>query len=142
MVVNQKVTGKASSMPAGLAFGALCSVMSTMIFAGILAKLIEKETIPESSIGYGVMILLILSSFLGAMMAFGKIKRQRVVVCGASGAIYFGILLSITAMFFGGQYSAVGETALLVVCGSGLAALLGLQEGRGGKKPKIKIPHR
>ncbi len=43
---------------------------------------------------------------------------------------------------FGGQYSAVGTTALLVLAGSGAAALLGLRQGRGAKRTKIKVPHR
>lgn len=142
MTVNRKPTGRASAMPAGLAIGGLSSLVLTLLGASILAKLVEAEMMKESSIGYGVMIMLLLASYLGAMMSFWRIKRQRMVVCLASGAIYFVILLGITALFFGGQYSAVGVTALLVFCGSGVAALLGLRENRGGNRRKIKIPSR
>lgn len=142
MVVNQKPTGRAMSMPGGLAFGGFCSLVVTLIFAAILAKLIEAETLPETSIGYGVMALLLLASFVGALVSSGRIKRQRLLVCLASGLIYFLLLLSMTALFFGGQYSAVWQTALLVLCGSMLAAMMRLQEKRGGKRPKIKLPNR
>lgn len=130
------------SMPGGLAFGGLSSLAVTLIFAAILAKLIEAETLPETSIGYGVMVLLLLASFVGALVASGRIKRQRLLVCLASGLIYFLLLLSMTALFFGGQYSAVWQTALLVLCGSMLAAMMHLREKRGGKRPKIKLPNR
>lgn len=142
MVSNKKITGRATSLPAGLAIGAGCSLAATLILTALLAKLVESETLPVERVGYGIMVLLIVSAFAGAMVAFGRIKRQRVLVCIASGGIYFAMLLSVTALFFGGQYSGVGTTALLVLAGSGTAALLGLRQGRGAKRTKIKLPHR
>lgn len=142
MVVDRKVTGKASSMPGGLAAGALCSLSITLAMAALLAKLVEAKRMAEENIGYGVMVLLLLASFAGALVAFRRIKRQRMLVCLLSGVIYFAILMSMTALFFGGQYEAVGVTALLVLGGSAVAALLGLQQGRGQKHRKIKVPHR
>ena len=130
MVANKKITGRATSLPAGLAIGAVCSLAATLILTAIL------------KVGYGIMVLLIVSSFAGAMISFGRIKRQRMLVCIVSGVIYFAMLMSMTALFFGGQYSAVGTTALLVLAGSGAAALLGLRQGRGSKRTKIKVPHR
>jgi len=59
-----------------------------------------------------------------------------------SGIIYFATLLVITALFFGAQYSAVGETSLLVLCGSILAALTGKANGRVGKGRRLKYGHR
>lgn len=134
MVINQKPTGRASSIQAGLVFGAVISLSATMLAAVVLAKLIESEKMPWESVGYGILALLLISSFLGSVSAYSKIKRQRLMVCLLSGFIYFGILLSITALFFGGQYEAVGETAALVFAGSGTAGLLGLKEKRGGKR--------
>ena len=105
-------------------------------------RLPEHTALPVEKVGYGIMVLLIVSSFAGAMISFGRIKRQRMLVCIVSGVIYFAMLMSMTALFFGGQYSAVGTTALLVLAGSGAAALLGLRQGRGAKRTKIKVPHR
>ena len=138
MVANKKITGRATSLPAGLAIGAVCSLAATLILTAILAKLVEAV----EKVGYGIMVLLIVSSFAGAMISFGRIKRQRMLVCIVSGVIYFAMLMSMTALFFGGQYSALGTTALLVLAGSGAAALLGLRQGRGAKRTKIKVPHR
>lgn len=142
MVVNQKPTGRAMSMPAGLAFGAFTSLGVTLLAAAVLAKLVDMEKLAWENIGYGIMILLLLASFCGAMAAFAKIKRQRLLVCAVSGAVYFGILLSITALFFGGQFDSVGVTAVLVLVGSAAAGLLGLRGGRRRKGRKVRIPHR
>ena len=142
MVANKKITGRATSLPGGLAIGATCSLAATLILTAILAKMVKSETLPVEKIGYGIMVLLIVSSFAGAMIAFSRIKRQRMLVCIVSGVIYFAMLMSMTALFFGGQYSAVGTTALLVLAGSGTAALLGLRQRRGTKRTKIKVPHR
>lgn len=103
MVANKKITGRATSLPAGLAIGAVCSLAATLVLTAILAKLVEAETLPVEKVGYGIMVLLIVSSFAGAMISFGRIKRQRMLVCIVSGVIYFAMLMSMTALFFGGS---------------------------------------
>lgn len=142
MVVNRKVTGTASSMPTGLAIGGCASLGITLTLAAILAKMVDKEIVAQENIGYGVMILLMLAASAGAWTAARKIKRQRLMVCALSGAIYMGILFSITALFFGGQYEAVGVTTLLVMGGSITAATVGTGEKRGVKGRKKIRAHR
>lgn len=142
MVFNQKTTGRAASMPGGLAFGAAVSVGVTILAASLLAWMLDREILGQNQIGYGIMVLLLLASFLGAMGAFAKIKRQRMLVCLASGILYFGILLSCTALFFGGQYSGVGVTALLITAGAIAAGLLGLRSENRRKNRKFKMPTR
>lgn len=139
---TKKPTGRASSMGVGLAMGGLCGLAITLLGSGIIAKLIDANVFSESSIGYGIMVILLLAAFLGSLLAYGKIGRQRLLVCMTTGLIQFLLLLSMTALFFGGQYSGVGVTALLILCGSALAAFLGLRENRGGKTRKIRIPNR
>ncbi len=136
MAMNHKATGRAMSMPSGLAFGAGVSLCITLFFTALIAKLVEAEKMRLEQIGYGVMIMLMTASFLGALLAAGKIKRQRLMVCMLSGVIYFGILMSITALFFGGQYEAVGVTGVLVMGGAMLAVLTGAHEKRGGRRRK------
>ena len=62
MVANKKITGRATSLPAGLAIGAVCSLAATLILTAILAKLVEAETLPVEKVGYGIMVL-----FAGAL---------------------------------------------------------------------------
>lgn len=140
MVINRKPTGTAATIPVGLLTGGIAALLSTMALTAVLAKLMEGEILPEENIGYGVMIMLLASAFLGSAIACKRVKRQYLLTAGLSGVVYILLLLSMTALFFGGQYSAVGVTILLVLCGSLLAAMLFSREGKGRKvrKPKVK----
>lgn len=142
MTTNRKPTGRASSMGGGLAAGAAVSLCATLASAGVLAWLLSAEKLAQENTGYGVMILLLASSFLGAMTAAYRIKRRRLIVCTASALIYFGLLMAMTALFFGGQYSGVGVTGIMVLCGGMLAIFPGMKSGKGVKQRKIKIGHR
>lgn len=137
-----QITGRAMSMPAGLAVGGLTSLGITLAGTAGLAWLVHTERMEMESVGYGIMVLLLTASFLGAMLSYGKIKRRRMLVCASSGAVYMGILLLIPALFFGGQYGAVWATALLVMAGSVTAGLLGLRQGRGLGRKKIRLSGR
>lgn len=135
MVRTKINTGKAASIPGGLALGAGVSVAVTLVLSAIIAKLVQMEALRQDKIGYAVMVLLITASSLGAAIAQGKVKHQRVLVCMLSGLIYYVILICITALFFGGQYTGFGVTGLLILGGAGTTALLsGRRKGRGGKR--------
>lgn len=139
MALDQKRTGRAAPVPGGLAVGAAVSLGITLLASAFLAWLVDKEKLLWENVGYGIMILVFLASFLGALASHHRIKRQRLLVCLLSGILYFGILLSLTALFFGGQYHAVGVTGALVLAGSGAAGLLGLEKKRGSGTRKAKM---
>lgn len=123
MTMNTNHTGRATSIPKGLAISGALATTVTIIGSGIIATLINTQMITESNIGYAIMIMLIVTSYLCSLTAWIKIKHRRLLVCISAGCVYFAILMSITAMFFGGQYSSVWETALLVLCGCLLATM-------------------
>lgn len=129
MTVNIKPTGRASSMPAGLAWGGLVALGGTLLGTAFAAKLIDAGRMSWNASGYAVMIILVLSAWIGATTAAGMVKRQRLMVCLSSGVVYFSILMILTGLFFGGQYSGVGETALLILCGS-MFGILGRYPGK------------
>ena len=132
MVMNRKVTGTAASLPVGLAVGAVVSSAVTAAGSALAAKLVLGGSIPEGAIGYCAMVILLLASALGAWTAAGRIRHRRLYVCMLSGAVYYGCLLMLTALFFGGQYQGMGVTALVVLAGCVTAALL---EKKGKGKP-------
>ena len=132
----QKHTGRALSIPGGLMYGGIVSLVITLIGATIVAKLLDGEILEESEIGYAAMVILMLASCAGTMTAQAKIKRQYLLVSGLSAGLYSAVLFSITALFFGGQYEAVGVTLLLILGGSVLALLLRMGPDRGGKHKK------
>lgn len=108
----------------------------TLVLSAVLAKLVDMEKIPQDKIGYGIMVLLLVCAFAGANVSCSKIKRQYLIVSAISAVIYFAMLLCITALFFGGQYSGVGVTAILILCGSLLAAFAKSGKGEGKKRRK------
>ena len=135
-----KIQGKkTATIPVGIAFGILASMTATLAGAGILAYLISAGKVGESGIGWGAMLILIVSSALGSWAATGSTQQRKLMVCGISGAGYYLSLLGLTAMFFGGQYQGMGVTALMVLVGSGVVVLLSTLKNSKGKT-KHKIP--
>ena len=138
MIINRKATGRASSMPIGVLAGGACAFAGTMLTSAVLAKLVDMEIIPQDKIGYGIMVLLLLCAFLGANEACRRVKRQYLIVSAISAGFYYSMLLSVTALFFGGQYSGMGVTAVLVLCGSLLTVFLRSGNREGRKRRKIR----
>lgn len=120
------------SMPAGIGIGAALSMLIMVIGCGIVAWMLDREVIPSEGIGYAAMIILLLTSFVGAIAAIGLVKRRNLLVCLIQTGTYFALLLLINGMMFGGAVSGVGVTAMILFAGAGCAFLLGTH--RGGKK--------
>ena len=142
MVVNQKPSGRASSMPSGLVTGLSVSLCATLLLAAVSAKLLDLQWIGEKDIGYCAMVILLTAPFVGSKAAQARIKHQRLMVCAISAGLYFLTLMGITALFFGGQYEAVGVTLLLILCGASLSLLTGNGKNRGGKRGKKRRHNR
>lgn len=142
MVRNQKPTGRAMSMPGGVLVGTAVSVILTLAAVAILAKMIDMEMMEWESVGYGIMLTLIVASSLGAVAACSKIKRQILAVSLWNGLAYLGTLLAATALFFGGQYEGIGVTALLILGSSVAAGLLLLRKREGKRRIGKKVLHR
>lgn len=138
MVTNRKVSGRASTTAVGLALGAGASMTLTLVGCAGVAWLVARETIQEGAMGYGIMVVLVAAAMVGALITSGRVKRQRLIMCLASGGIYFLILIAMTALFFGGQYGALGSTALCIACGSGGAAFLKRDSEKGVKRKRRK----
>lgn len=136
--MKQTYTGRTLSVPAGMGIGLGVSLIITAASIALLAKLLDTEKLAWENVGYGIMIMLLIASFLGAQAAYRKIKRQRLQICLMTGALFFAVLLSMTALFFGGQYEGVLPIFLLILAGSGSAGLLGLRKGRGDSHKRLR----
>lgn len=134
MVSERKHTGRAVSMPVGLTIGSVISMGITLMLAGIIAWLVDRGSMPIQGIGYGAMVTLFTSAVVGALVACGRIKRMRLQVCLISGGLYYLLLLSMTALFFGAQYQGMGVTGAVIGSGVGCVLLLGMRKERGGKR--------
>lgn len=133
MTVNQKPSGMAKSIPVGLAIGWMTEMILMLLLCAGLTMLILSGRLGRENIGYGLIIVLLTSSYAGASVSCRAIRRRKLLVCALSGTLYMAALLGITALFFGGQYEAVGVTALLVFGGIAVAALTNTTKKTGEK---------
>ncbi|MBR2888794.1 MAG: hypothetical protein IKC09_00790 [Oscillospiraceae bacterium] len=124
MVANQKVTGRAWSMPAGIGLGLGLTAAATAGGCALVAWLIQGEYLGAEGLGYGALAVLLISSFLGAAGSCAVIKRRYLVVSAIHGTADFLLLLLVNGLLFGGSVSGAGVTALAVLGGSLCAALV------------------
>lgn len=131
MTYNHKVTGRALSMPASFAIGVCISLGMTLILSAILAKLVSSEKVEWERVGYWIMAILLTASSIGAKATCLMIKRRKAMSCLIAGVLYWLGLLIIAALFYGGQYSGIGVTGLVVLFGCTAVCLLELRGERG-----------
>ena len=131
LAMKNKLKHIPRSIPMGIGVGLLGSVIVTLLGCAILATLIDGCSVGETAVGYGITVILLLSSIAGSCVATILATHKRLLVCAASATTYFGSLLGCNALFIGGQYHGVWVTLLLISAGATSVCLLGR---RGGKK--------
>ena len=137
MKIKSTARGHAVSVPVGIAWGTGAAMILTTFLSISAAWLIHKGIAEQNTVGYFAMGILLISSLCGAAVAKEKVKNKRMLVTGLTGLCYFVCLLSATAVFFGGQYTGMGVTGLLILAGSGTAALAGKNGSRRRKKVRF-----
>lgn len=131
MTSGFKQTGKARSIAGGLAIAAAVSMTLTIVLSAAVAYFLNEERVTWQQAGYWIMGMLFAASFIGGKCAYLSVKRQYFVISIMSGILYWGLLLCISALFFGGNFGAVWETAGIVGAGAATAALLRSPGGKG-----------
>jgi hypothetical protein len=135
---KKKQTGRAAVTPVGIGFGVISALFITVLGAVGLTALIAGEHMSVATFGYGVMVILLVAAVVGAGVAMLLVKHRKLLISLLTGAAYYLVLLSLNAMFFGGQYEGALTTGLLILGGSGVAAIIGSREGKPLKR-KHKI---
>lgn len=136
--MNSKMhsTGKTKSIPAGMAISAAVSMTITVVLAAAIAYGLHVQRITWEQAGYWIMGMLFLASFAGGKSGYGAIKGQRCMISLLCGLLYWGLLLCVTALFFGGDYEGVWVTACIILAGSEASALLSIPNS--GKRNRKK----
>ena len=142
MVKKRSIKESASSIPGGIGVGLIISVLTMVLGSVISAYLIHKEIIMQESMGIAVYAVLAVSSAAGALAAVYRVKRMRLQLCLLTGGSYFLLLLSMTALFLGGQYEGVLSAGLTILVGSGVVAILNVLPVKRGKPFKRKSVYR
>lgn len=141
MKIKHTSATKERPMHGGILTGLVMSMGTTMICAGILAWMIVSERISEGAVGYGTLVIILTAAAVGAWISSRSAKQNMMLVCLLSAIAYFVVLLSCTALFFGGQYQGVGVTCLCIFCACACVGLLGAKRKRRGyfyKKRKYR----
>lgn len=142
MVASRKKVRSQVPIPLGLTLGAGTSLAMTFLGTAILSWLIGNERLPEERMGIAAAAVLLFAGMLGAWIAASKTKRKRLLVCLGSGLVFFLVLLSLTALFFGGRYEGLAMNGTAVLLGSGIMAALGLRGQGGNPKRRKKLGSR
>lgn len=137
MTYNHKVTGSALSMPTSFAIGVCISLGLTLILSAVLAKLISIEKVEWERVGYWIMAILLTASAVGTKATCIMIKRRKAMSCLIAGVLYWLGLLLITALFYGGQYTGIGISGILILCGCAVVCLLELRADRGSSATRF-----
>lgn len=136
----KKITGRAPSLGKSVAAGVLLGAAWTLLCAVVLAKLIDSGVMPIEKVGYGSMAAVLSAVFAGASLAGRKAGHMVVQAAAISGVAYFLCLLLVNAMFFGGSYSGMAVTLVLVALAVVMAILAaGKGSGKRGRR-RYKIP--
>ena len=133
---RNKISGRALSIPLGIAIALFISLVLTLGGAATAAALVSSERIGEGAIGYAAMLTLAVATLIGAWMAVVLIKRLRLQIAMLFGGCYYLLLLATTALLFGGQYQGMGVTAIIVLAASALVAFLPMSNAKTWKKKK------
>lgn len=136
----KKPTGRAPSLGKSVAVGVALGAAWTVLCAVIIAKLVDSEVLAMENIGYGSMVAVLSAVFMGASLAGKRAGHMVVQASAISGVAYFVCLLLVNALFFGGSYTGLGITAVLIAVATALA-LLAAGKGRPAKRRRhYKIP--
>ena len=120
---KKEYQNKERSILSAVCIGVLISISVMLIGVFIVSLLILNETVTNSTTGYLVMADILISTMVGSIGAIGVAKRKLAIVALCSSLIYMLSLISLTAVFYDGQYSGVPATLLLVMCG-GISSVL------------------
>ena len=139
MAKKGNVKAKALAMPAGIGIGLGAGLVITIVGAVLLAFALARETMSVETMGYGIMVVLFIATFLSSMVAMWCIKHRKMQVSLITAGAYLLSLLAMNALFFDGQYQGVGATVIVVAIAGVTAAFIG---SGGGKTAKHKAKFR
>lgn len=121
--MSKKEYRNTMSIPAAVGVGTVISTIVMLIGAIVITLLVSNELISDQSMDYGVLALTMLSAILGCSVSNVVAKRRLLIVSVCTAVTFLLVLISITAIFYGGQYSAIPVTAL-VILGGGVSSVL------------------
>jgi putative membrane protein (TIGR04086 family) len=121
-VYKQKV--KSSGTLMGLAMGGLFFILAMLVAVAATSMLIYRKTMGIEQGSYGVVLALLISSFVGGLTTVSIAGEKPLLMSLVSGGIHFILLLLLKLSFFNGSFSNVFLTMIVVLCGSVVAGFV------------------
>ena len=133
---RKKVSG--NGMVKNAVTGVAAGLAVTVLGALIGAYLIHKEVVGVGAVGYIAAVAVLAAAFLTAAIGGkGMAGKERLLSGSIAGSGLLAALLMCNIVFFGGRFSGVPATALLILACCVCAFLL---FGKKGNRKKFKIP--
>lgn len=121
--------------------GAVISMVVTLALTAVGATLVVSEVVAVTRVKYYVILVLLASAMIGTA-ASAKKSDRKLYIGLIAGVLYFLLLLSVTAVFFEGQYHGIGVSVITVISGCVAAVLLGFREGKRVNKRRRRSGRR
>ena len=115
-----------------IGLGAIAGLLSTILATMVLALLINKEVLGQTSVKMGAGIILFVSAAIAALVSMGK-GSNKLPVAVITGTLYSLCFLCFNALFFSGEYAGVPVSVFLAICAAAGAGIVS-----SGKKNKGK----
>ena len=122
-----------------MAYGITVSLTVMLGCGAIFAMLISSAVITEDNTTFCVGANLLLSTGIGAYVATANQRENKLYKCLVFGCIYIALLLAVTSAVFGFAYHGVWSTAMLILCGSMMPAILRKKRMNNTKSRRGKI---
>lgn len=132
-------TGRSPSVGKAVLKGTLTAMVSAFVCAAVLARLVDEEALRMENIGYGILAAHVLSVFLGTWAAIGRAGKDGVPAAALTAGCYYACLLLVNGLFFGGEFTGLGVTVLLVGIGTLGSILISCRGSRGAHRRRYKI---
>ncbi len=126
-----------NAIPLAIMIGAASALMVTAAASVICTQLINTTVITGNSMLLICPILWFAASMLGSFVTSIMLYRKYIIACAVTAVIYFGVLFTITILFFDGSYSQAGWGILSILLGVVPSILFNMKKTTS-KKGKIK----
>jgi putative membrane protein (TIGR04086 family) len=126
----KKAKGTATAIPIGVLWGAIISLLMTIISALMLTWLTLNGITDQEKLGYSIMVSILLATMIGSFVSSTLVKRRKLLICWVTGMAYYITLLGINALLLGRNFQGVIAEGLLITAGSLISGILQFMKQR------------
>ena len=127
---------KSNSMWIAVIYGVVISIGISILGCVIGAIFVDKEII-GSFTTIMAMVVWIVSSFLGTMIATRLVNGNKLIILGITAVVYLFILVCASILFIDGSFMTLWQGSVSVLIGTGLTMVI-CSNRKADKRHKVK----